>query len=369
MGLGSANINIGTAVAGTSPINIGTSAFSTINMNGPTINIGSNQLLSTDIINIGNITGGLAGMNLGAKTINIGNISTSIQIGNYMAAGGAGINIGNSAISTAIDGATLNVGRYATALNMGTSMTTGNNINIGNSVVTTNLNGQTINMGYGMVAGSNINIGNNVITTNLIGQTVNIGTIANAGGTTVNIGNSGTSYIYANASLYLNNGSFLYVSGLNSYIASQYSVQTPAITSFNGTTDCTVYSALTSGKINLGPANITSAIVSKCPHTFNNGIGFLNSNVVRDKIMRGRTTTTPAIPANSTVSQTHTFASSYIFGANPDVVATVNGGNAVILMSITTIQPGYFITLYRNTSGVAIVANAYAVSYIAMGSI
>ena len=266
----------------------------------PTINIGTNQLLSTDIINIGNITGGLAGINLGAKTINIGNISTSIQIGNYMVAGGAGINIGNSAITTAIDGSTLNVGRYATAVNMGTSMTTGNNINIGNSVVTTNLNGQTINMGYGMVAGSNINIGNSVVTTNLSGQTINIG---------------------------------------------------------NGTA------------INLGPANITSSIVSKCPHTFNNGISFLNSNVLRDKIIRGRDTTTLGIPAGGTVSQTHFYTGSYTFGANPDVVATINGGSAVILMSITTIQTDRFITISRNTSVVPLAANSYAISFIAMGSI
>ena len=220
-----------------------------------------------------------------------------------------------------------------------------------------------------MTTGYNINIGNNVVTTTLNGQTVNIGTIANAGGTTVNIGNSGTSYIYANASLYLNNGSFLYVSGVNSYIASQNSVQTPAITSFNGTADCNIYSGLTTGKINLGPANITSSIVSKCPHTFNNGIGFLNSNIQRDKIIRGRDSTTPAIPANSTVSQTHYYSGSYTFGANPDVVATVNGGNAYIVMSITTIQTNYFITICRNASSVAIAANAYLISYIAIGNI
>jgi hypothetical protein len=84
---------------------------STINigLNTGSINIGTNQTLSTDRINIGNLTGGLAGMNLGAKTINIGLNSTSIQIGNSMTAG-VGINIGNNAITTNIRGATIDMG-------------------------------------------------------------------------------------------------------------------------------------------------------------------------------------------------------------------------------------------------------------------
>jgi hypothetical protein len=295
-----------------------------------------------------------------------------------MLATGSGLSIGNNVVLTTINGSTLNAGLDATAINMGTTMTAGSII-LGNNTNTGELTLRTggilalgnvasvVNMGVSMTTGS-INIGTNVITTYLNGQTVNIGTIANAGGTTVNIGNSGTSYIYANSNVYLN-GKFLEVYGAGSYIYSQYYIKTPAISPPNGTTDCTVYSGLTTGKIKLGPANTTSGIVSECPHTFNKGIGFLNSNVVRDKIIRGRDTTTAAIPANSTISQTHTYTSSYIFGAIPDVVATIMGANAVIVMSITAIQPDYFITMCRNPSGVAIVANAYAVSYIAIGSI
>jgi hypothetical protein len=121
--------------------------------------------------------------------------------------------------------------------------------------------------------------------------------------------------------------------------------------------------------INLGPANTTSGIVSKCPHTFNNGISFLNSNILRNKIIRGENTTTVAIPAHGVVTQTHFYPSSYTFGTAPSVVASIIGAGASIVMSVTYILTDRFVTVCRNITGVAIVANGYAIAYIAIGPI
>ena len=105
------SLNIGTGIITGGSINMGT------NTSG-IVNIGTNQLLSSDRVNIGNNTGGQGTMNLGSKTINIGLSSTSIQIGNGMPAGGVGINVGSSTNTTTINGATLNLGSVNSTLNI-----------------------------------------------------------------------------------------------------------------------------------------------------------------------------------------------------------------------------------------------------------
>ena len=168
-------LNMGASASTTNTLNIGnlsstaniigtTIAVGTTNTSG-SVNIGTNLLLSSDRVNLGNIsTAALGTMNLGMRTINIGLNASSIQIGNNMASGGAGLNIGSNANVNTIKGLTIT---------MGSDSVLANAISIGNVSSTININAQitSTNASYinlGAATGTNtISIGNVSSTLNI----------------------------------------------------------------------------------------------------------------------------------------------------------------------------------------------------------